>query len=216
MSSSKIKEILVEAGLSGEAAASASTQIIEASVSFSRIIADAYLDAKGLNSIRPEDAAIAADLLAMQVDKILSDAGVASDGMGITFVKYLADTVTTGETMARVVNQDTTIDDDATAVDAAAIALQKALTESLTVSDSIGLEPIKGLSDSLTAVDASRFVISRADFDPVTASEAIQSFQVVKGEADSVSTADAGAILVNDYIDPSYFQADYVGAKYTF
>jgi hypothetical protein len=113
-------------------------------------------------------------------------------------------------------------------------AFSKALTETLSLLESITLDVTKNLADSATISDAYAASVSLTKAETVSlADNAAISFVLApradsvsvsdtstrtpeKGLSESASAADAGYLYSQGYCDLTYFASDYVGAYRTF
>jgi hypothetical protein len=136
-----------------------------------------------------------------------------------TVAKYFVDSVNSGDTaylntqkffnesqsIADSVVQDISklLADDAIPADALAFSITKSLSDGF------------GMNDSAESTDGLTFSFSIGVANIIFASDAEQK-DFAKIRTDSFSLLDSGLLTNQDYIDPTYFAEDYVGASYVF
>jgi hypothetical protein len=139
--------------------------------------------------------------------------------LATSFKRPLADSVSFSDNITVVRRFVRTFADTATPSDAAVITFKQALTDITTIAEalSIAMKYNISLADSFVPTESSTLKVTKALTDTVSVSEALSTLlKIFKAFADTVSLADSGNVLLKNYVDPTYFEADYVGTSTTF
>lgn len=145
------------------------------------------------------DAAITSDTFARQVsfNRAFTDSGVAAEGLAIGFGRSLSDTSTFTDSID-------------------SLAVGKGLSDSTAVSEVQQKAIQKGTSDDASATELPSKGVSKPTSDAFDAADSdVISFG--KSQTDPVSTADAGSLVSQGYVDNNqYFAEVYVGTSRSF
>jgi hypothetical protein len=159
------------------------------------------------------------EVLARSFDKNSSDAVLIAELASRSVAKYLTDSVSSGD--ATYLNSQKLFNETQSIADAAVRDIAKLIADSVVPADAIAFDISKTLADgfaindSAEAADGLTFTFSISVQNIIFTSDAEQkSFD--KTRTDSVGIADSGLLSNQDYIDPTYFAEDYVGASYIF
>ena len=162
---------------------------------------------------------LASENLVKDYGKSLSDTVLIAELASLTVARFLTESFSFAD--AKFLSSQKILTEVQSVADAAVIDISKLLTDSAIPSDVIAFNISKALSDgfamndSADATDGLTFSFSIGVQNVIFASDVVaRSFQ--KPRTDSVGTADSGLLSNQNYIDPTYFAEDYVGASYTF
>lgn len=170
------------------------------------------------NILKPSDTAAITDAITAQFSKAPSDAAAVSELLGI------------------IIDYARGISDTPTAQDVLAVLTSRPLSDAASVSDSLDvlIALAQELADGASLTDAIVFAMSFVLADNPVVADAVAMTVTIPGLADSslaqdtvilvnnkplVETpgvTDAGLVVSQDYIDPTYFAADYIGESRTF
>ena len=159
------------------------------------------------------------DAFASVFSKSASDSVVVAELSAKTVAKYLADTFSISD--STYLATDKLFADSQSLADQVILGVDKLLSESLIPADAVAFDITKSIADgfamndSADATDGLTFTFSISVSNVIFVSDAEQkSFETAR--TDSVGAGDAGTLTNQNYIDPTYFAEDYVGASYTF
>lgn len=102
-----------------------------------------------------------------------------------------------------------------TSNDAISLGVTKGLSDTFSLTDivNISVGHIRTISDSVTTTDTAATNFFKFIEDSVLMSDTLR-FE--SGFSDTISSTDAGLLIMTDYADITYFAADYVGISLTF
>lgn len=165
------------------------------------------------------ESAVMSDATAKQVTKVSSDTFVLGDAAANQFTKILADAY--GLTDVSRYSFTKISSDTVTAPDAMARAFSKALADAFSLQDTELFSLAKLISDGVAmndgfdAGDGAVYTFSKGVSNVTMVSDATYRYSN-KATADTVTTADAGSLINQDYCDITYFAENYVGESRVF
>ena len=166
-----------------------------------------------------------------------SDTATTSDTDTYQLNKVQSDTQTATESLARAWTVNRTFTESQSVADPVIKSLSKPATDSVSASESLVSQLIKQtiLSDSTSSITSSEVLqINKAVSETITTAEAINSINTSKGltetptgteslanalskpATDSGNATDTGIGKMQDYVDPTYLDSDYVGSSWNF
>ena len=165
-----------------------------------------------------------------------SDTATTSDTDTYQLNKVQSDTPTATESLARAWTVNRTLTDSPSVADPLIKSLSRPATDSVSAAESIStlLSREVVLSDSTSVTASEVLQINKAVSETITVSEAINSINTSKGltetptgteslanalskpATDSGTATDTGTGKMQDYVDPTYLDSDYVGSSWNF
>lgn len=158
--------------------------------------ADAVLDTRGLNPMVLELFA-ALDAATLALGKTVGDTTAILDVQQMDTGKSLQDALIAADTFTYTAQFQRAFDELQQILDLVQSTVGKSVDDTTPVQDTSALTMAKGVNDSYSPVDT-----SSTSFD--------------KRPADSSPITDTGTVVNQNYADPTYFAADYVGDSRTF
>lgn len=166
-----------------------------------------------------------------------SDTGTVSDTDTFTLNKVSTDTGTASESLSRVLTWSRSFTESPSSTDSPVKSLSRPLADSASASESLSSQLIRQvtLSDTLSDITSSEVLqINKAVSETISTSEALNSINTSKGltetptgteslanalnkpATDSGTATDTGTGKMQDYVDPTYLDSDYVGSSWNF
>ena len=139
--------------------------------------------------------------------------------LAVSFKRPVTDSVSLADSISVVRRFVRAFSDTTSPTDASAITFAKALADTTTIVDALSaaMKFNRSFSDAVTSTESLALKVSRPLSDTATMSDSVailmRDFKTI---SDTVSLADSGNLLLKNYVDPSYFAADYVGTTTTF
>ena len=171
-----------------------------------------------------DDTASTTDTTSFDIDKVLADSQSVSDLAALSITKPTSDTASMTDSNTLAVTKGP--QDTATATDGDPIFdVTKGPRDIAIASELFTIDLSKVFSDSVNATDDVNGAAAGDEsnlrvFKVITDNGSVAESHVLsanKGLSDSASTADAGSIRAQDYVDnPLYFAEDYVGQSQSF
>jgi hypothetical protein len=165
------------------------------------------------------DAVVMSDALSRVVSKPVTDTQAVIDAAAKTVAKALAHSVSAGDeaslSYTKLVADAVTTADDVVRATTKALADVQVVVDTATRSHEKSISDGVGINDGFGAQDGLDFVFSTAFANVAfVADTAVKGLQ--PGYSESVSAADSGFVVSQDYCDPTYFLEDYVGTAVVF
>jgi len=170
------------------------------------------------------DSASTTDTTSFSIDKNIADTQAVTDLAALNVTRPVTDTASMTDSSTLAVTKGP--QDTATATDGDPVfAVAKGISDISVVSELFTVDLTKVLSDSVGATDDVNGAAAGDEsklrvFKVITENGSVAESHVLsptKGLSDSASTADAGSIRAQNYVDnPLYFAEDYVGQSQSF
>ena len=175
-----------------------------------------------------------AQALALSIAK--TDSATASDTDIFTLNKVSTDTADASESLSRTLTWSRTFTESQTIAEVPIKSLSLTKADSVSASESLSslLSRQVTLSDSASITSSEVLQINKAVSETISTSEAINSINTSKGltetptgteslanalskpTTESIGATDAGSGKMQDYVDPTYLDSDYVGSSWNF
>ena len=176
-----------------------------------------------------------AEILALSLAK--TESATTSDTDTYQFSTFKTETQTASESLSKVWTVVRSFTESPSVADPVLKSLSRPATDSVSASESLSSQLTRQtvLSDSTSSITSSEVLaINKAVSETISTSEAINSINTSKGitetqtvteslanalatpATDSATATDTGSGKMQDYVDPTYLDSDYVGSSWNF